>query len=304
MLTETIQLYENRTDVTLTSYILDDSSELYTGKKRPTVLICPGGGYLYCSDREDEPIALKFASMGYHAVVLRYSVYVKPGETLEELTEHGIKRRNHSIFPNAIREIGMVMRILHNRSDEWRIDTENIILCGFSAGAHNVATYSVYWNKPVLTDYFSGENNMLKPAATILGYALSDYLYMDELSMNEDDRTFFETSVMALLGTTEPDNETLKKVSPALLVNKDTPPMFLWATANDELVPVGHTTRMATALADHNIPFEMHIFEEGIHGLSLSTHATARTKEDINSDAANWVPLVEKWMEKRFTLEL
>ena len=77
MKTDLIRLYENREDVTLTCYLWDDSPELLNGKKRPAVLICPGGAYLGCSDREGEPVALRFASMGYHAFVLRYSTYTE-----------------------------------------------------------------------------------------------------------------------------------------------------------------------------------------------------------------------------------
>ena len=77
MITTTVQLYEGRPDVSLTTYVLADSPELMNGKRRPAVLICPGGAYLNCSDREAEPVALRFAAMGYHAFVLRYSTYFK-----------------------------------------------------------------------------------------------------------------------------------------------------------------------------------------------------------------------------------
>ena len=72
---QVIKLYENRDDVTLTTYVLADSKEMLNGKARPAVLICPGGAYISCSDREAEPVAMAFAAMGYHAFVLRYSVY-------------------------------------------------------------------------------------------------------------------------------------------------------------------------------------------------------------------------------------
>ena len=75
MKTEKLCLYENRPDVTLTTYLIDDSRELMNGRKRPAILICPGGAYMFCSDREAEPVALRFMAMGYHAFVLRYSVY-------------------------------------------------------------------------------------------------------------------------------------------------------------------------------------------------------------------------------------
>lgn len=75
MITKTIELYDGRSDVTLTTYIRSNSLELLNGKERPAVLICPRGAYLGCSDREAEPVALRFVAMGYHAFVLRYSTY-------------------------------------------------------------------------------------------------------------------------------------------------------------------------------------------------------------------------------------
>ena len=75
MIIKTLPLYVDRQAVTLTPYVISDSPELLNGKKRPAVLVCPGGAYLSCSDREAEPVALRFATMGYHAFVLRYSTY-------------------------------------------------------------------------------------------------------------------------------------------------------------------------------------------------------------------------------------
>ena len=74
----------------LTAYILDDSVEMLNGGKKGAILICPGGGYLYCSDREGEPVAMAFAAMGYHTFVLRYSVYNenKEGEFLPDFPRH------------------------------------------------------------------------------------------------------------------------------------------------------------------------------------------------------------------------
>ena len=80
--------------------------------------------------------------------------------------------------------------------------------------------------------------------------------------------------------------------------------MFLWATAGDKLVPVQHSIRMAHALAEHQIPFEMHVFERGDHGLSVATQAAAAAKSQINRDVAKWTELAEAWLEKRFALEL
>lgn len=303
MLVETLKLYPEREDVTLTTYVLADSPEMLDGASRPAVLICPGGAYLSCSDREAEPVALKFASMGYHAFVLRYSVYLNKDEAFESIFG-GVERREHTVFPAPIRDIGKAMLTIHEHSDEWLVDTDRIALCGFSAGAHNVATYSVYWDKPILTDHHQVSEEKLRPAATILGYTLSDYLFMRETEKDEMATALFEASVTSLLGEARPNDEKLVEVSPALLVTDKTPPMFLWATAADALVPVGHTLRMGIALSEHKIPFEMHVFEEGPHGLSLATQATADSKPLVDQNAAKWIDLAEAWLLKRFAIEL
>ncbi|WP_372631129.1 hypothetical protein [Cohnella sp.] len=59
---------------TLTGYVLDSSKELSNARVRPAVLICPGGAYRLCSDREAEPVAMAFLAEGYQAFVLRYSL--------------------------------------------------------------------------------------------------------------------------------------------------------------------------------------------------------------------------------------
>jgi dipeptidyl aminopeptidase/acylaminoacyl peptidase len=108
----------------------------------------------------------------------------------------------------------------------------------------------------------------------------------------------------AFLGTMMPDDKQLDEVSSARHVTEYTPPTFLWATAADSLVPVQHSIRMAHALADKKIPFEMHIFEEGAHGLSLATQASSGAKSEMNRDAAKWIDLAEAWLDKRMALPL
>ena len=303
MIVETIKLYPERDDVTLTTYVLQDSPELLDGVARPAVLICPGGAYLSCSDREAEPVAMRFAAMGYHAFVLRYSVYLEKDEAFETIFG-GVERREHTVFPAAIRDIGKAMLTIHEHSGEWLVDTERIALCGFSAGAHNAATYSVYWDKPILTEHYRVSEEKLRPAATILGYTLSDYLFMKDTEKDEMATILFDASAMSLLGEASPSDKRLKEVSPALLVTEKTPPMFLWATASDALVPVGHTLRMGMALSQNNIPFEMHVFEEGPHGLSLATQATANAKTLVDQNAAKWIDLADAWLLKRFSFDL
>lgn len=304
MLSKTIHLYKDRPGVTLTTYVLDDSRELLDGQKRPAVLVCPGGAYLGCSDREAEPVALRFNAMGYHAFVLRYSTYTLDHPGFDAFGDEAMEVNPHSMYPSPMRDIGKAFLRLHEHAEEWLLDMDKIALCGFSAGAHNSAMFSVSWDRPVITEFFGEKPEKFKPAATILAYTLGDYHLMVQKFENPAAAAISAAANFAYLGTKEPSDELLDSVSPAKQVSASTPPMFLWATAADTLVPAENTTRLATALAQANIPFEVHIFEEGPHGLSLADQSSTGNEAFVNVDAAQWVGLAENWLKKRFALPL
>lgn len=125
-------------NVTLTSYILDSSKEMAHFNKRPAILICPGGAYKFCSDREGEPIAMHFLSMGYNVFVLRYSL------------------NENSMFPKPLEDAEEAMQFILDNANGFNVDVENIAVCGFSAGGHLAASLGIL-----------GKN---KPKAMILGY--------------------------------------------------------------------------------------------------------------------------------------
>lgn len=301
---QTIQLYEGRPDVRLTAYILDDSKEMLNGQKRPGIIICPGGGYLNCSDREGEPIALRFAAMGYHAFVLRYSTFTNNTSGFVPM-DADLKINPDSIHPAPLRDLGKAFLMIRAHAEEWLIDTEKLAVCGFSAGAHNCAMYSVYWNHSTLTDFFHEPAEVFRPAAAILCYGLSDYILQSGMKMRDPfAKTLQSVSAFAFFGNVSPAQELLEEVSPALHVSETTPPTFLWATSEDSLVSVQHTTRMANALADAGVPFEVHVFEKGPHGLSLADQASASSRMEVDSDATKWVSLAEAWLKKRLALPL
>ncbi|MBR2540620.1 MAG: alpha/beta hydrolase [Mogibacterium sp.] len=305
MKTERIYLYNDRTDVWLNTYILDTPISMPEGVKRPAVLVCPGGGYFNCSEAEGEPVAMKFISMGYDAFVLEYSTYLGAGTTFPDITQE-MPVKEECLYPNNVREIGMAFRIINSNADEWNVDSRRIAVCGFSAGGHNAAMYATNWHTDIISGYLGGDREIYRPAAAILGYPLTDYVYKNkaEKSMPSFVQDFFHKSDLIFLGSENPDQDLLKKVSPARNISDNTPPTFIWATAGDGLVPVQHSIIMANALAEHKIPFELHIFEEGDHGLSLATQATAMSKSQIKADAGKWSDLAGVWLEKRFALDL
>lgn len=124
--------------VTLTTYLLDSSPEMTYHAKRGAVLICPGGAYRFCSDREAEPVAMHFLSMGYHVFILRYSL------------------NENSIFPKPLNDADEAMAMITENADKWGVDTDKIAVCGFSAGGHLAASL--------------GTMGKIRPAAMILGY--------------------------------------------------------------------------------------------------------------------------------------
>lgn len=125
-------------EATLEGYLLDCELAYGQAHARPAVVICPGGGYLYCSPREAEPVALRYAAQGFHAFILRYSV----GWNAAGFT--------------PLQEVSWVIGLLREQAESWHIDPEKIAVCGFSAGGHLA-----------LASGLLGEH---KPNAMILGY--------------------------------------------------------------------------------------------------------------------------------------
>ena len=306
MICEKIYLYEGRDDVTLTTYIQDDYPELMNGRKRGAILVCPGGGYFYCSDREGEPAALAFAAQGYDTFVLRYSVFNhnRGRNTMENIVPDPSKpweSNGGEPYPGPVRDVGRALQYIKEHADEWLIDMNKVALCGFSAGAHNCAMYCVHYNKPMITEYL-GLDEPIRPAAAIISYTLSDF----RIVMAKPDHPTADMwygFMKSYFGDNEITEELLDELSPCLQVTEDTPPMFIWTTAGDEAVPNDHSLKLAMALNEKKVPYEIHIFEEGQHGLCLATQESASGAGQIRPDVAPWISLADTWLKKRIASE-
>lgn len=283
-------------DVTLTAYVLSDSTEFRTGTRRPAVVICPGGGHLGTSDREAEPIALRFAAVGWHALVLRYSV-MHPGPLGEATpTDNPNPRARH---PQPLLDLARAMGLVHTHADEWRVDTSRIVVCGFSAGGHLAAELGNCWPDDALLGPSGTDAAQRRPAALVLGYPVTDHLALRDEALAVGDPEVVahgRESHLAFLGEPDPADEVLAAVSPARHVGRQTPPTFLWHTAEDALVPVSQSLLHASALAAAGVPFEAHVFTHGPHGMSLADPVTATREAELDPRVAEWFALALSWL--------
>ncbi|GFZ29958.1 acetylesterase [Clostridium zeae] len=298
MLIKKIQLWEDNEQVNLITYILDNSMEYQTNKKRPSIIVCPGGGYLGTSDREAEPIAMKFATQGYNTFVLRYNTCFNKMEidfsNLPQVNER-------AVYPGPLFDLAKAMMVIKENAEEWFVDSEKISICGFSAGAHLAASIGVHWQDELLKEKFKVSNETFKPNAVILGYPLLDYNLMKEEVEeigNEWVREFWKVSNKAIFGKSELTKEELAELSPTNYVTPNTPPTFIWHTADDGLVYVSNTLKFASELTKNKVPYELHIFENGVHGLSLCDETTASEAAHINQHCAHWFDLAVEWLKK------
>lgn len=245
-------------DATLEGYILDCELSLGQEKERPAIVVCPGGGYLYCSPREAEPVALSYAARGCHAFILRYST----GKLASDFA--------------PLQEISWVIGLLRENAEEWHIAPDKILTCGFSAGGHlALAAGLMAENRP---------NGMILgyPAVTLPNIPGVDFML--KLLTGKDTVTNEDAELLSLLSK----------------IDKDAPPVFLVATAEDLLTPAG-ALAVAKRYSDLGLGYELHVFQHGPHGLSLAVDTTADGSAQVLNDAfASWQPLSMAWIRKVF----
>lgn len=250
---------------TLSTYIIDDCLGSYLYRKFPAIIVCPGGGYGFCSKREAEIIALQFTAAGYHAFVLDYAV------------------APDNCYPEPQKNLSDAISLVRRNAEDWRVDADKIAVIGFSAGGHLAASLATMWNKEPLKT----TDGLNKPNAAILSYPV----------ISSAKGVAHEVSFDNLCGD---DKDLRAKLSLETQVDSDTPPCFIWHTYADATVPVENSLRFASALNNAKIPFEMHIFPDGPHGLSVSNHITANEANRNVPEVQVWVELAVKWLNRTF----
>ena len=213
---------------------------LVEGKQNAAVVICPGGGYGKRADHEGGPVAEWLNTLGISAFVLRYRVAPY-------------------VYPSALLDAQRALRTIRFRADEYGIDPGRTGILGFSAGGHLASAAGVLYDQGNEEDPEPLERFSSRPDYLILCYPV--------ISMT--DGVTHQGSKKNLLGDT-PDEELARRLSSELQVTAETPPTFLWHTSDDASVPVENSLRFASALSRHYVPFDLHVYAHGLHGLGLA----------------------------------
>lgn len=255
-------------EVEMKRYMPDVIADVNPDMRRPAVVICPGGGYRHLSEREAEPVALRFVANGFNAFVAYYRL-----------------APNH--YPKPQQDVAAALACVRANADEWHTDPNRIAIMGFSAGGHAAASLGVMWQNADLWRDMGLSPENVRPNAMVLCYPVitaGEYAH----------RGSFEN----LTGTDE--LEAHQPFSLETLVTAQCPPTFLWHTFEDQAVPVQNSLLMAQALANCGVMAELHVFPFGRHGSALCNEQTSGTRNPqfLLPDNAGWPELAADFLKK------
>lgn len=231
---------------------------------RRSIVICPGGGYAYRSDREAEPIALVFASMGFNCFVVEYRVAT-------------------AVHPAPLFDVAHAVAWVRAHAAEYHADPNAIAVMGFSAGGHAAGHLGVRWDDAALMADFGLTPEQARPNAQVLCYPVvtgGEFAHRGSfvnLTGSED--------LTVHLGYSLEDK-----------VTDHTPPTFLWHTFEDGAVPVENTLMMASALRRAGVVTEVHIFPKGGHGLALCNPLTSTSPDQNIPECARWTEMAARFL--------
>ncbi len=245
----------------LTVYARKRNEEDPATMLRPAMLVLPGGGYEYVSYREGDPVAMQWLARGYSAFVLNYTV--------------------NTCYPTELLEASMAMAYIRINAEELCVDPQHVAAVGFSAGGHLCATLANVDAHTQIAELLPQYKHLLRPTAVILSYAVVS---------NDNGNTHLRTFEVV----TDHGRLPLTLLDPAKAVTPNTAPAFIWHTRMDSVVPVSNSLDYAVACLKNNVRFELHVFDEGDHGLSICTEDTGY----VNPCAEHWIELSANWLRE------
>ena len=268
MTVETIDLYDyfklprsGAKKGILTAYRHGQFTELQVKKRRAAMLVLPGGAYAMVSQREAEPVALRYFAEGLDAFVLDYDVAPKH-------------------YPTQLLQAGMAMLYLRREAGSLYIDDEHIAAIGFSAGGHLCGCISLLWDDPALVQAFGKEECVrIRPDASVLSYPV--VTFGEWHSHGGSFENFCGDAVKK------------EDYSPEKTERSSASPCFLWANTTDEVGPPDNAVLLYSALRRAGVPAELHVFEQGWHGMSLCNGEVEQEEvnDAVRAHVSHWIEL-------------
>lgn len=225
-----------------------------------SVVICPGGGYWGLADYEGAGYARFLNKYGVTAFVLKY-----------RLASGGYHH------PSMLNDAARAVRLIRYNAEKWGLDSNRIGIMGSSAGGHLASTLLTHFEKEVPAAIDPIDRLSSRPDLGILCYAV---ITMDKFTHTGSQKN--------LLGD-NPSEGLLSYMSSEKMVSEDTPPCFIWHTWEDKTVPIENSLNFAAALRKSGVPFDLHIFEKGQHGIGLA--------EKSVTEEGNTKTVVHPWGE-------
>ncbi|MCL2694296.1 MAG: alpha/beta hydrolase [Oscillospiraceae bacterium] len=248
------------------AFLLSRIEEIPWTHQRPAVVVFPGGGYEYCAEKEAEPIAMRYAAEGYNTFVLNYTCGKK--------------------YPAAFTNAAYAMYKIKARAEEFGIDKDKIAVVGCSAGGHLAGCLATMWSDTGIVRVIGCEPEDIRPAAAVLCYPVISGV------------TSPHKSSFAILAGEDATQANLSRLSLENRVTPKTPPVFLWCTANDESVSAHNSIVMAKACVSNGVPVELHMYDDGPHGLSDCSKASGLDEAHYESNCGGWIGLSVRFLGK------
>lgn len=224
------------------------------------IVICPGGGYGMLAGHEGHDYAQWLTQQGLTAFVLKY-----------RLGAHGYRH------PIMLQDAARAVRLVRARAEEWKIDPKRVAIMGSSAGGHLASTLLTHFDPGDTNTADTVERQSSRPDLGILCYpVITMATHTHQGSKNN------------LLGK-EPSEEIVKLLCNELQVTNNTPPCFIWHTWEDKAVKVENSLQFAAALQRAGVPFDLHIYEKGRHGIGLADKAPYTNAHPWSRDLVFWL---------------
>ena len=246
------------------AYIDTYVSDLPHGGPRDAMIVFPGGGYGgVCADREGEAIAEAYLARGFNAFVVRYRV----GDGIN--------------YPAHLLDAARAVLHVRANAEKYNINPTRVFAVGFSAGGHLTGTLGLLYSDPLVLSELGVEAEAIRPDGIVLCYPVVTAQHATH-----------QGSFIRLLGKPydELTDAERKKFSLENNVTENSPPAFIWHTAQDKAVPPIGSLRLCEAYIEKNVPVSLHIYPYGPHGIAMANRYTSGSEAGIQ-------PLAQRWLD-------